>query len=151
MLSSGDILVVDDDPLVAFNHTDILIDAGYNAMTANSLSQAWNAVSIRSFDLIICDHDLGDGKGLELLSRMVTAGKRYNVIYLSAALPEVLSLASKCELVRNVLTKPVDRETLLNVVSKLLHAADVPETRDEYPKLIGIDEREFLLDSLSKL
>ncbi|MDD3119217.1 MAG: response regulator, partial [Victivallales bacterium] len=64
------ILIVDDDPLGLLNYLDLLEDHGYHAVGAPSLAQAWRELSRRDFDLLVSDHDLGDGKGTTLLRRL---------------------------------------------------------------------------------
>lgn len=142
--NKGNILIIDDDPLVLMNYADILEDAGYTPITASTLEQAWNMLQSRGFDLIVCDHDLNDGKGIELIRKMNAAGKDYPVIYLSAALPEILNEAATLQSVKKILTKPVGKENLIEAI-KLLKTDRREET--VYPKLIGTEERRMLLDN----
>jgi DNA-binding NtrC family response regulator len=140
---AGEALIVDDDPLALANYSDILSDAGHTAITASTVAQAWGRLLSRPFDLVICDHDLTDGKGLDLLAKMEAAGIRPPVIYLSAALPETMEAAMRTGLVKMTITKPVDAAALLEAVRSC--AAARPE--DPYPRMIGLDERLMLLGS----
>ena len=145
--NKGNVLIIDDDPLVLMNYADILEDAGYTPITASGTKQAWNIIQSRAFDLIVCDHDLADGKGIDLIKKMNAAGKNYPVIYLSAAQPEILSEAASLQSVKKVLTKPVGKEILIDTLSRF--------KKDEageiiYPKLIGTEERRMLLDDTFK-
>lgn len=142
MSNQGDILIIDDDPLVLMNYSDILEEAGYNPVTAASLAQGWSQMSNRSFDLIICDHDLPDGKGLDLINKMLQHNKIQPVIYLSAALPAVLNEVKKMQPVKQVLTKPIDNDTLIEAVN----ASKELISGQNYPRLVGLDERRMLLD-----
>lgn len=140
-----DILLIDDDPLVLMNYMDVFEDAGFNAVGADSLAQAWREASSRNFDLIVSDHDLGDGNGITMIKRLIAAGKNTPVIYLSAALPSILAEISELPLVRKVLTKPVSPEILLRTVREYLPKIR-QENPDIYPQAICPEERDLLLD-----
>jgi DNA-binding NtrC family response regulator len=142
----GSILIVDDDPLVQMNHSDLLEDAGFSPVGADSIQQAWNILQSRKFDLIICDHDLTDGKGAELLRNAVKAGIATPTVYLSAAQASVLAEVEKIPIVKEVLVKPVDKERLLESVNKNL---DASSSEDKYPHLIGDEERQILLKNIN--
>lgn len=143
----GSVIVVDDDPLVLMNNSDLLEDAGYVTSQASCIEQAWGMVRSRRFDFMLCDHDLTDGKGLTLIRRMSEAGINIPVIYLSAATPVVLEEVARESLVKKVLSKPVDKNALYAAAATLEpHAAPAGEER--YPRLVGDDERRKLLDSL---
>jgi DNA-binding response OmpR family regulator len=143
--NSGDILIVEDDPLLLMNMSDLLSDHGFNPIPASSLAQARNALRFRRFDWIVCDHDLGDGYGLELVRQIRDEGIPIPVLYLSAALPEVLREAeSMAPVVRKVFTKPVDVACLLAEIDAA--RSDDPGQNELYPRLIGQDERRMLLD-----
>ena len=81
-MSDKKILIIDDDPLVLMNNSDILEDAGYTPTAASNSVQAWNTLKDRDFELIICDHDLGDGKGIDLIKKIIGSGKNIPVLYL---------------------------------------------------------------------
>jgi DNA-binding NtrC family response regulator len=143
--SAGSILIVDDDPLVQMNHSDLLQDAGFSTLGAETVQQAWNILQSRSFDLIVCDHDLTDGKGIDLLKKASESGIRTPVIYLSAAQASVLEEAGNIAIVKKVLLKPVDKEQLLDAANKYI---DKDSAEDKYPQLIGEEEREIILKNL---
>jgi|GEM_PF-2167669 len=139
------ILVVDDDPLVQMNYLDILSEAGFDVTGAGSLAQARRELAGgRRFDLLVCDHDLGDGKGLDLVVQLTSLSNPPPVIYLSAALPDVLAQAAALAPVKKVLSKPVEPAYLLDVVRQFTaELAPVPES--SYPSVISREERNLLL------
>lgn len=143
--NQGDILIVDDDPLVLMNYVDILSDAGYNCTGTANISQAWNTLRARSFELMICDNDLPDGKGIDLIEKMNAAGMKIPVIYLSAALNSYLEKIFGLENVKKVLTKPAEPGLILESVREF---KSEPEREIRYPRLIGDDERKMLLEDL---
>jgi len=141
--TKGNVLVVDDDPLVRMNYADLLEDEHYGVTEADSFIQGFNAVQGRDFDLIICDHDLGDGKGIDIIKDLIARGKDIPVIYLSGAQMQVLDEVGQLSIVRAVLAKPVSEQQVLEAVEEHISVNDY----DAYPKLIGDDERNQLLNN----
>ena len=62
------ILIVEDEPLVAFDNERFLIDAGYEiAATVDSLETALVAIEEEEIDLVLADVKLsGDGDGIDV-------------------------------------------------------------------------------------
>lgn len=146
-LANSCVLIVDDDPLVAMNHSDLLEDAGCQVLRAEGVATALNMVKARPFDAIVLDHDLGDGKGWDLLKLMRVASLSAPVLYLSAAVAGTLEKAASLPEVKAVLAKPVSKEALVEALSGMLKgAAKAPE---RYPRLVGDDERDMLLGALA--
>ena len=144
MRAHADILIVDDDPLVQMNYLDIMTEAGFNVISADSLAQARRELAGgRNFDLIVCDHDLGDGKGLALVAELAVLAEPPPVIYLSAALPAILQEAAAMAPVIQVLSKPVEPAYLLDIVRRC--TADAVPDQNTYPAVISQDERNQLL------
>jgi len=141
--SKGNVLVIDDDPLVLMNYADLLEDANYTVTEASTYAQGWNTVQNRDFDLIICDHDLGDGKGIDLLKGLISQSKDMPVIYLSGAQTQVLDEVRELSIVQEVLAKPVPEQTILDLVEQYISIVD----HDKFPRLIGDDERDQLLNN----
>lgn len=141
--TKGNVLVVDDDPLVRMNYADLLEDAQYGVTEAESFMQGFNAVQNRDFDLIICDHDLGDGKGIDIIKDLIARRKDMPVIYLSGAQTQVLEEVRQLSIVRKVMAKPVSEADILDAVEQYIDVNDY----DSYPKLIGDDERDQLLNN----
>ncbi|OGV54737.1 MAG: hypothetical protein A2X49_09700 [Lentisphaerae bacterium GWF2_52_8] len=138
----GSVLIVEDDPLVLMNYSEILEESGFVPTPTASVEQAWNTAQNREFDIVLCDHDLGDGKGWDLIRKLNDCGKKFPVIYLSAAVPKVLEEVAALPLVQKVLAKPVSPAELLKALRESIRIpADEP-----YPKLIGMEERVLLLD-----
>lgn len=62
------ILIVEDEPLVAFDNENLLGDAGYEVVaTVDSLEDAEAALAEHEIDLVLSDISLnGDGNGLDV-------------------------------------------------------------------------------------
>ena len=67
------ILVVEDEPLVAFDNEHLLMDAGYEvAATVDSLAAAREVIESEALDLVLTDIRLageGDGTGVARIAR----------------------------------------------------------------------------------
>lgn len=141
-----DILIVEDDPLVRMNYVDILEDAGFNVFTASGLAQGLREVRDRRFNVIVCDNDLGDGKGVQLVSHLEASGINCPVIYLSAAQQSVLDHVAGMSPVAKVLVKPVDGATLADAVRELAGQSPSAGRDSRFPSIICDEERESLLN-----
>lgn len=146
MSTPYDILIVEDEPLVRMNYVDILEDAGFNVFTASSLAQGLREVGVRQFHVIVCDNDLGDGKGFQLVGHLEASGINCPVIYLSAAQQSVLDHVAGMSLVRKVLLKPVDGASLAVAVRELAGQSPSQAHDSRFPATICDEERESLLD-----
>src|SRR5262249_56519979 len=69
-----DVLLVDDDPGITRAIRRLLSVDGHRVQVATSLASAEDAASQSQFDLLICDLQLTDGSGLELLPRLQSRG-----------------------------------------------------------------------------
>ena len=141
---AGHVLLVDDDSLVAMNERSFLETAGFVVERAESLRRARSLLGRQSFDVVLLDHDLPDGKGHTLIDWMTARGLTLPVIYLSAAPPAVLRKIGESTSVRAILTKPVDRKQLIEIVR--LNVVDVDEPTST--RLVNMEERRMLLDFL---
>ncbi len=69
-------LVVEDDPGIARGLVASLKEAGYAVDTCASLNQAWSALLVEPFDVMLLDLGLADGDGLDLLARLRGTAER---------------------------------------------------------------------------
>ncbi len=143
MKVKGNILLLDDDQLVLMNNVDIVESAGFATTTTVNLRQALTTVKQRDFDLILCDHDLPDGKGIDLVTWLLHNDIDTPIIYLSAAPANILNDIAKFENVKKVLSKPVKESELIKTLDEYIKVSE-----ENYYKLITKNEREFILDSL---
>ena len=68
------ILLVDGDPAVRPLLEHILLDNGYQVVTAESVATATGLLGSQPFDLVLCDVNLPDGSGLTVADRAIAAG-----------------------------------------------------------------------------
>ena len=102
------ILIVEDEPLVAFDNEHLLSDAGYEIVaTVDSLEEAGRVIAARPLDLILTDVKLrGEGSGLDVAR--LAAAHGMPVLFVTGAFPaEAAGLGIGC------LVKPYDDASLL--------------------------------------
>lgn len=91
------ILVVEDEPLVAFDNEHLLSDAGYEVVgTVDSLAEALEVLEREELHLILSDVTLrGEGDGVDLAR--AAAAKQVPVLFVTGNCPvEARSLAVGC-------------------------------------------------------
>ena len=101
------IVIVEDEPLVAFDNEHMLGEAGYEVVaTVDNLADVTRLLGEEEFDLILCDIQLrGDGDGLDVAR--AAAARGVPVLFVSGNCPvEAPSLGVGC------LAKPYSEKTL---------------------------------------
>lgn len=101
------ILIVEDEPLVAFDNEHMLDDAGYEVVgTVDSLADATQLIQDEEIDLVLTDISLnGDGDGMDVAR--AAAARSVPVLFVTGSCPvEAQSLAVGC------LAKPYTEKTL---------------------------------------
>ena len=91
------ILVVEDEPLVAFDNEHLLSNAGYEVVdTVDNLAAAQKAIDEEQIDLVLSDIVLrGDGDGLDVAR--AAAARNIPVLFVSGGCPvEARDLAVGC-------------------------------------------------------
>jgi CheY-like chemotaxis protein len=108
------IMIVEDEPLVAFDNEYMLKDAGYEVVaTVDSLADALAVIEAQALDLILTDISLsGDGDGTDVAR---AAGARdIPVLFVTGnCSEEATSLALGC------LSKPYSERVLLSALSAI--------------------------------
>ncbi|MCC6235645.1 MAG: sigma-54-dependent Fis family transcriptional regulator [Verrucomicrobiales bacterium] len=127
-------LLVEDDPGFATLIQEVLADEGFEVCHSGTLGKARAHLLQRSFELVVLDNHLPDGKGFDFYFEVTRPNPSQTVIVLTG-LPE---LAHAVELTRNglfdYLAKPVDRDAFLACVRRArarLERLRVP-TRDDH-------------------
>ena len=117
------ILVVEDEPLVAFDNEHLLSDAGYEVVgTVDNLEDAVRLIEAEKPHLVLCDIRLsGDGDGIDVAR--AAAAHDVPVLFVSGSCPiEAQSLAVGC------LAKPYSDKVLkaaLDALDQRLHGRTV--------------------------
>jgi signal transduction histidine kinase/ActR/RegA family two-component response regulator len=120
-----EILVVEDEPLVAAVVARSLERKGHRPLLAQRPSEAlqlWDAHP--SVELVICDVSMAEMRGPELVGLLRKSGREFSVIYVTGYQAEG-SLDTQGE---RVLTKPFSPRDLLRAVSESSLAASAPKS-----------------------
>jgi DNA-binding response OmpR family regulator len=119
------ILIVEDEPLVAFDNEHLLREAGYEVVaTVDNLDAAREVIESEALDLVVTDIKLsGEGDGTEVAN--IARDKGVPVLFVTGNCPEdAQSLAIGC------LTKPYGEKVLttaLDALDDVLQGKDVPK------------------------
>jgi DNA-binding response OmpR family regulator len=101
------IVIVEDEPLIAFDNEHLLGEAGYEVVaTVDNLADAQRVIESEDLDLVLSDISLrGDGDGTDVAR--AAALRKVPVLFVSAGCPlEAQALAVGC------LAKPYSDKTL---------------------------------------
>lgn len=138
MQSKGRILVVDDHVELAENTAEILEGAGYDADIVVTAEQALERLAAEHYRGVITDFRLPGCSGVELVSKLRTAGHHLPVVMVSAfAEPAVVEQAEQAGALE-VLSKPVDFSRLFALIKQF--------DRESRSVLIVDDNRDFAED-----
>jgi DNA-binding NtrC family response regulator len=116
------ILIVEDDESLRRVYSRLLIGTGHALTLAGGAGEARALLACASYDLMITDYDLGDGKGTELIETVrakVDGGGSIIMISGSLEIAELDQLAERYRLAA-CLPKPFNLEALLNTVNRTL-------------------------------
>ena len=104
------ILIVEDEPLVAFDNEHFLSDRGFKVVaTVDSVADAVRAIGVHEIDLVLADVDLADGNGIDVAH--AAHGRGVRVLFVTGTCPlEAQALAVGC------LAKPYSQRDLLDAL-----------------------------------
>jgi two-component system response regulator GlrR len=123
----ADILVLDDDRSVRVGFRRLLTSAGYRVSTAESYQEALSCMDEKEFDLILADMILGDRCGLDILQE-VTRRKLGTRVIIMTAFPSMTTINASFRMQAfDYLTKPPEKDELLNCISKALLQGQQPK------------------------
>lgn len=134
------VLVVEDDPVVAMNHQDLVVSCGYEAVVVRNGEEALEAFRSRVFRLVICDWQMPVMDGLALCRAVRELQLPYYVYFIlvtqmkgKPALLEAMSAG-----VDDFISKPLSRDALylrLRVAARIL---GFREAIDRLKKLLPV-------------
>ena len=107
------LLLVEDEPLVAFDNEHVLSDAGYRVVaTVDRVADALDVLAEGGVDLVLVDVNLADGSGVDV-ARAARKGGVPVMFVTGACPPEAIELAAGC------LSKPYNPRTLLTAIGAI--------------------------------
>ena len=113
------VLLVDDHEDTNRSLTILLGRRGYKVQTATSLASAEALFQVEKFDVLVCDMNLPDGSGLDLLARLAADPPRLGAIVLSGYNTEEDIERSLAAGYKAHLGKPVDLDKLVAEIKRL--------------------------------
>ncbi len=125
------ILVIDDDPDMCALISRFLTKHGYEVDTAQTASRGISKFKESAFDVVLCDYQLGDKNGKDVLAEIIQI--KPSIIFLVITAYSHLKIA--VEVIKmgayDYITKPLIPEEILNVLNKALNSA--AETKNIAP------------------
>jgi PAS domain S-box-containing protein len=119
-LTTGRVLVVDDESQVRAFFQKVLTDAGYEVLFAKDGNQALKMVCAHPFDLVLVDLVMPEGEGIETIQAMRKEQPSLKIIAVSGFLGgEFLKVARHLG-ANFTIAKPVDPVILVSAVRDLL-------------------------------
>lgn len=119
-MSDERILVIDDARQMRHFITDILGSAGYDLLSAADGREGVTLALDLDPDLIICDYQMPDRNGLDVLRTLREAERPFPFILITAEGSEELAVAALRLGVNDYLIKPFDPDELLDAVERVL-------------------------------
>ena len=118
------ILVVDDNSDLRQLSVDVLVDSGYDAEAVNDGAAGWEALQVKSYDLVITDNHMPKMTGLEMIEKLRSAGMKVPVMMATGSLP-TSEFASKPWLYPDAtLQRPFSIQAMLETVKRVLRRDD---------------------------
>ncbi|HCI48124.1 MAG TPA: nitrogen regulation protein NR(I) [Rhodospirillaceae bacterium] len=127
-MTSGTILVADDDRSIRTVLTQALAREGYDVRTTSNASTLWRWVSDGEGDLVITDVVMPDENGLDLLPRLRRLRPELRVVVMSAQNTLMTAVKAAERGAFEYLPKPFDLSELIQVVERALKAGAVEQT-----------------------
>ncbi|HVS86058.1 MAG TPA: HD domain-containing phosphohydrolase [Gaiellaceae bacterium] len=133
---SETILCVDDDPLVRRLIERLLEPEGYTCACAATVEEARALLATCSFPLVLCDIELGDASGLELLDELAGLAPETVTIMVTGRDEPELADTTLAWGAYGYVTKPFSRNSLLIDVANALHRRRLEIERRDYQALL---------------
>jgi DNA-binding NtrC family response regulator len=139
----GNILVVDDDPIVVESLAELLRSEDYDAEGVQSFDRAIQAVARRSFDVVITDVNMPEADGFELLRALKTQQPSLVVIVITG----YGTIESAVEAIKmgayDYLTKPIIDDEIRLVVKRAMEqralVRECETLRNQLEQRYGLD------------
>lgn len=116
------ILVVDDNPPMANTLADILSMKGYDARVAYSGAEALDVLRTQKIHVMLTDVVMPDMNGVELYRETKRISPKLITFLMTAYAADDVIQEGLAEGIRTVLTKPVDINLLLSLLSAVEQA-----------------------------
>jgi two-component system chemotaxis response regulator CheY len=146
-------LIIDDMPNMVRTIRNMLRHLGYHRFTdAEDGMSAWNVLKKNSIDFVICDWNMPNMTGIELLRKVRLDDDLKDIPFLMVTAEiaeETIAEAAETE-VDGYIIKPFVAKTLEEKIQKILDKRSNPSEIDTYLKLGNIYLNSGMLDSALK-
>jgi DNA-binding NtrC family response regulator len=119
---AGKILVVDDDPDIVANLSDILCDLGYHPSSAHNGTTALGLVEQQKFDVAIVDYKMPGMDGSTLLSKIRQRQPETTAIMVTGFAEDQRINSAVADGDLQVFRKPVDIKALLKLIESSIES-----------------------------
>ena len=136
------ILVVDDELTIRKSIQKRLEREGYEVTSADNAKDALQLFQENSFDTVISDIRMEEMDGLELLKRLQSQRRDIPVIMVTGAPSLDTAQESIKEGAYDYITKPIEREILINTVKRALEKKRLNDQIKEYQRNLELKVRE---------
>ncbi|MFQ5841701.1 MAG: HD domain-containing phosphohydrolase [Thermodesulfobacteriota bacterium] len=141
-LNRSRILVVDDELTIRKSIQKRLEREGYEVTSADNAKDALQLFQENSFDTVISDIRMEEMDGLELLKRLQGQHRDIPVIMVTGAPSLDTAQESIKEGAYDYITKPIEREILINTVRRALEKKRLNDQIREYQRNLELKVRE---------
>ncbi len=121
------ILIIEDDPQISKVLKLNLKLNGHEIEDTNNITDAWQILRARHFDLILLDVGLPDGSGLDLCQKIRESGDETPILFLSARTDETTVVKAMNGGANDYLRKPFGMEELKVRMNKILKRFSLPQ------------------------
>ncbi len=128
---SNSVLIADDDHSLRIVLSAALEKAGYHTVKAKNGKEAIARVQQAEFDVILLDIFLGDADGLELIASIQELNPSAAIIVITGHGTTQTAIEAAKRRAYSYLTKPVDKDELLNLVERAAAAASITKEETE--------------------
>lgn len=141
---SKSILVVEDEDIIRETLSEFLSGEGFDVATAANVTDALNLVRERDYDVAICDVQLPDGDGVQLLRRLHRLNPAMFVLIISAYATVENAVEAFTAGAFDYLVKPVIFDELVNRLKRLFKFQDLylenQRLRKDLDRRAGFDQ-----------
>lgn len=136
------LLLVEDDPVLARGIQINLETEGYRVFLANSLRTAFATNENEKLSLVLLDLGLGDGSGIEFLIKVRESQSRLPIIILTAKTDEDSVVEALQRGANDYLKKPFGNKELVARIKAVLREPQMRESQTRFGELLLlIDQR----------
>lgn len=138
------ILLVEDDPVLARGLQLTLQAEGYGIVWADNLKSAFDKNQKEKLGLVILDLGLTDGSGFDFLNEVRNSGSRLPIIILTAQSDEDSLIEGLQQGANDYMKKPFSNRELVARIKAVLREPQVREAQTRYSDLLLLHDQRIV-------